>query len=605
MRGWILALGCVWMGVLLCPAQEALPVVPAGATSDARLDHGLLDPAWFGPDPVWTKSNRVDFFWVRPEARLEPRTLYLEPWEEPRFLAERGALDYASGWEAAEYLQDLLRIRLKGMEVRLATAPGQTPYHAMGRLVEATHIRQGAANALGFAAGLPTYTWDFKVVDVRTGEVLLASHHRSIWAPATTWVDALEPPLRTMAGLPPTQPWEEPPDARKLEDGSWTWVAPGLHLPKGCLEAGHWAAVTDTGGWWKGWTNGPGTSFAAGTEGSIRDRLARSTLARNPGEGASYVVSGQLFTAPRFLKPRYRAMVTEAATGRVVVRHEVRSPVGPLNGVWAEVAERVVAHLESLQEAAAVPAGTPPDAVAAGSTPEPVSPGVAVTAASPPPMPSVVDKGGVEPAVPMPTWEGLDRLVPVSGSVDKAWVSPGLKMAGRTLLVAAWAEPALKPEADSYHRRLARAVSLRAPAWLYGALASHPERGFRIHRQAGDLRLEGRVVHLYQPDRSKFWTLMGQAYTLGLSAKAEGTLQLRVVDAQTGVTLALVEHSLASFQMASDGVPYKAFKWLAQGMVEWLLKEGSHGPLKAAPPVDPQGNPAPPQERPGQAAPAA
>ena len=569
--------GLTWLALALGQAQEAPVPVPPPAPPQERLDEGLLIPEWFGPGPVWSRDKRVDYFWAKPGVRLEPPTLYLKPWEEPRFLSERDPLDYASGWQAAEYLQELLRNRLLGMRgVRLATSPDQTPYHAMGRIVEATHIRQGASATFGIAAGLPTFTWDFKVVDVRTGELLLASHHRSIWGPASTWVTALETPLRTMAGLPPKPLWEEPADAQKLEDGSWTWAAPGLRLAKGCVEAGHWTVETDTGGWWKGWTNGPGTSFAAGAERNLRDQMARSGLASRPGAEPAYLITGQVFTTPKYLKPRYRALVTEVATGRVVVRHEVRSPIGRLEGVWKEVAERVVAHLESLQEGTVVPAGSGPDAAANASPPEPKRPEVEGAAVAPRPMPAVADPVGADPVVPAPplVWEGLDRLLPVGGAVDKAWVSPSLSLAGRTLLVADWSELTLQPKADTYDRQLARAISSRAPAWLYGALAAHPERGFRIHRQAGDVRLEGRVVHLYQPDRSKFWTLMGQASTLGLSTKAEGILQLRVVDIPTGTTLILVEKNLASFQVASDGVPYQAFKWLAQDLVEWLLQAG-------------------------------
>lgn len=596
MHARTLLLGLAWLTVVPCRGQEGPAPTPPRTAVQELLDGGLLEPEWFGPGPVWTRDWRVDYFWAKPDVRLDPPSIYFRPWEEPKFLSERDALDYASGWEAAEYLQNLLRTRLAGMAgLRLATSPEQTPYHASGRIVEATHIRQGAGATFGIAAGLPTFTWDFKVTDLRSGEVILASHHRSVWAPASTWVAALEAPLRTMAGLPPTPPWEEPPDAHKLEDGSWHWVAPGLRLAKGSLEAGHWTALTDTGGWWKGWTNGPGTSFAAGAEVSIRDRLARSALARGPEQEPVYIVSGQLFTTPKFLKPRYRALVTEVATGRVVVRHEVRSPMGRINGVWQKVAERVVAHLESLLEGAAIPVDSDPGALAGSSPPEPMKP--TVQEAAPPPR-----LGPTVAVPPAPAWEGLDRLVPVSGAVDKAWVSPVLSLAGRTLQVANWGEPTLKPEADSYDRRLARVISSQAPAWLFGALAAHPKRGFRIHRQEGDLRLEGRVVHLYQPDRSKFWTLMGQAYTLGLSAKAEGILQLRVVDAQTGATLALVEHTLTSFQMASDGVPYKAFKWLAQGMVKWLLQEGRQRLPPASPPAETQGSPAPPREGQGQIA---
>lgn len=571
----VLVFGLAWLTLALGRAQSLPPAAAPVVPGERPLDGGLLEPEWFGPGPTWSRNWRVDFFWVKPGVRWEQPTIYLCPWEEPRFLSEREPLDYASGWEAAEFLQDLLQTRLKGMPgIQLATSPGQTPYHAMGRIVEATHIRQGAVATFGVMAGLPSFTWDFKVVDVRTGQALLASHHRSIWAPASTWVTALELPLRQMVGLPPTPPWEVPPDSQKLEDGSWTWAAPGLSLPLGCLGVGNWTAETDTGHLWKVWTNGMGASLAEGIQLSLRERVARSELAIRSEDEPAYLLTGQIFSTPKHLKARYRAVVTKIATGQIVARQEIRSPFGLPNGVLIDVSERIVSHLETLQEGAAKRSVPGPETASLG--PQSVPKQTPSAPSSSPPDKPVVDKGGASSArqAIATTWVGLDRLVSVSGPVDKAWVSPTLNLAGRTLQVAAWSEPALRPEADGYDRLTADQISSRAPAWLYGALASHANRGFQIHRQNGDLRLEGRVVHLHQADLSKFGTLLAQAYTFGLATKSIGILQIRVLEVRTGKTLVLVEQELVSFQAASDGVPYKAFKWLAQDLVPWLLKEG-------------------------------
>ncbi len=569
MRGWLLVFGCVWMQVLPCLAQEALPSASVGATTDSRLDNGLLDPAWFGPGPSWTRDWRVDYLWARPGVRWEAPTLYLVPWEEPRFLSSGDVLDYARGGEVMEEIQGLMRTRLQAMgDLRLASSPQVTPYHAVGRLVEARHIRQGSSATFGILAGLPTYTWDFKVVDVRTGQTLLASHHRAVGGSAATWFTALEQPLREMAGLPPIQPWVMPLESKALEGKSWVWTAPGLQLPPGSLAVHGWTAHTDTGGMWKAWTAGIGTRLANETADTLLDRLTRSGLARTGGGEATYQLNGQIYSAPEFFKPRYRAWVTEATTGRVVARFELLPPFSKKPGV--AVGERLSTHLQTLM------------AASSSSTP-----------------------GAAPPVRPAAVWEGLERLQPAAGDVDKAWVSSKLSLTGRTLHVADWAPGELGDGADSHDRRIASIVTQWAPAWLFGALAWHGDRGFQISRHGGDLRLEGRVVHLHQPDRTRFGTAMAEALTLGLSSKSEGVLQLRLLDVDTGDTLALVEQTLVSFQAASDGVHYKAFKWLAQGMVEWLLKEGSHGPPKAAPPVDPQGNTAPPQERPGQPAAAA
>lgn len=539
-----LLLGLAWMALALGRAQEMPPPAPA-----ERLDAGLLEPEWFGAGPVWSGNWRVDFFWVRPGARWEQPVLYLCPWEEPRFLSNRGPLDYAAGWQAAEFLQDLLRTRLGAMPgIRLAATPDQTPYHAMGRIVEATHIRQGALATFGIMAGLPSFTWDFKVVDTRTSLPLLASHHRSIAAPASTWVAALEPQLRQMAGLPSVPAWQTPSDRHDLEDGSWTWTIPDLHLPAGCLEAGPWTADTDTGGLWKAWTNGLGTSLAQGLERGLRVRVARSPLAKRPQGEPIYLLTGQVYTSPKYLKTRYRAQVLEEATGRVVARHEIRSPIGLPDSILRQVAERIVSHLEALQVGTARPSE-------------------ASSAATPPARPP-----------DLTPWVGLDHLAPGRGGVDRAWVSPAFRLAGRSLQVADWGVPALSPESTDYDRSVASWISSMGPAWIYGALASHSDRAFRIHRRAGDLRLEGRVIRLDQPDRGRFLTGLGGALTFGMSMEATGTLQMRVLDAQTGETLVLIEQELTSFQMASDGVPYKAFKWLAQDLVPWLMKEGSSPP---------------------------
>ena len=554
----ILALGLAALVVLSCTAPRTVPEIPTQVEPEDPSDGGLLDPQWFGSGLTWSTSWRADFLWARPDTRLAPPLLYLEPWEEPRFLSPRSPMDYAAGWEGAEFLQDLLRDRLHACPgLTLASTPEQTPYHARGRMVEATSIRQGASSSLGILAGLPTFTWDFKVVDTRTGEPLLASHHRSIAAPASTWVAALEGALERLTGQPPSPPWERPADSRELEDGSWMWMLPGLRLGPGSLALGPWAAHTDTGGMWKAWTNGMGASLALGVPHALQARAASSGLLGQPGR---YLLRGQVFSTPKYLKVRYRATLTEADTGKVVARFEIRSPMGFPASILEQVADQILSPLEKIRE-----------------------PGPALSSQAVPPPPHPPVPAPQAPAA-SPDWEGLGQLRPVSGPVDKAWARPGLDLKGRTLWVADWEAPALPAEVDAHSRLVAWWISRRSPAWLYGALAFHGDRGFRLARDRGDLRLEGRVVHLDQPDTGRFSTAFAGALSLGLATQAEGTLQLRLKDARTGETLALVEQHLVSFQMASDGIPYKAFKWLAEDFVSWLLATGTRPPPSPRPP---------------------
>ena len=537
-----LFLWLTWMALALCHAQDVSPNMPAPPpTSQEKLDGGLLEPQWFGPDPVWTRDWRVDFFWARPGVRFERPVLYLVPWEEPRFLSSRDALDHACGGEATEVLQALILHRLQALRgLELASSPDDTPYHVMGRVVEATFIREGARSTFGILAGLPTQTWDFKVVDVRTGTTLLASHHRSVMGGGSTWFSALESPLRELAGLPPIPAWEMPPDSQVLEGSSRVWATPGLRLPAEGLSVDAWTADGDSGGINKAWVNGMGAMLARSTWDTLRSRMDQQGLSPKSGGSPVYCLNGQIFSSLKWLRPRYRAWITEVATGKVVARYEVLAPFSRTPG--ESVGQKIAAHLETLKEPL-----TPP--LAEASSPGQTSP--------PQPVPTV--------------WEGREHLVQTNGQADWAWMSPRLHFKGRTLQIADWTQSGLGPEADHHDRANAALLCFRAPGWLFGALAGHQERGFRISRQAGDLRLEGRILRLHQADLRKFGTMMAAAFTFGLATKSEGLLQVRVVNVQTGETLALAEQELASFQMASSGVSYKAMKWLALDLVPLLL----------------------------------
>ena len=50
----------------------------------------------------------------------------------------------------------------------------------IGRFVDVNAGSKAAKFWLGFGAGSETATWDLKILDPRTGELLLAVHHRAI-----------------------------------------------------------------------------------------------------------------------------------------------------------------------------------------------------------------------------------------------------------------------------------------------------------------------------------------------------------------------------------------------------------------------------------------
>ena len=283
--------------------------------------------------------------------------------------------------------------------------------------------------------------------------------------------------------------------------------------------------------------------LALSTWDTLRSRLDQQGLSLKSGGFPAYCLNGQIFSSMKWLRPRYRAWVTESATGQVVARYEILAPISRTPAV--AVGQQIAAHLDTLKETSS---SGPLQASPPGPTPP----------TPPPPAP--------------PAWEGREHLIKTEGQTDRAWISPRLRLKGHTLHITDWTQSGLGPEADDHDRAVAASLCLRAPGWLLGALAGHKDRGFRISRQMGDLRLEGRVLRLYQADLRKIGTNMAAAFTFGLATKSKGLLQVRVVDVQTGETLALAEQELVSFQMASSGVPYKAMKWLALDLVPLLLK---------------------------------
>jgi len=158
------------------PAQAATPApVPAApAAPGPRLDEGLLDPAYFKLDGALLKENKLaDFFWAKPELNLKGRSLKVT-WEEPHWLKQdNDKLDLEVGaWftkllpmELAKALSDTL-----ADDTKLST--GDSDLILTGRIV---HIN---ARGSGWSMSKEIMSFDLKILDAKSGEVLLALHHR-------------------------------------------------------------------------------------------------------------------------------------------------------------------------------------------------------------------------------------------------------------------------------------------------------------------------------------------------------------------------------------------------------------------------------------------
>lgn len=174
------------MKTLLCTsvvpaALSFLLLVPAAAARN--LDEGLLDPAWFGAELDWRKTEEIDYVWVQDGFSLEGRTVHVAEWEDPEFLhaKDRDTKDSARAYELTRnmpgWLQGALSTSLSET-AEVSRADGDVRLE--GRFVDVNSGSKVAKWLVGMGAGSATATWDLKWVDAETGELFAAIHHRSI-----------------------------------------------------------------------------------------------------------------------------------------------------------------------------------------------------------------------------------------------------------------------------------------------------------------------------------------------------------------------------------------------------------------------------------------
>jgi len=520
-------------------------VSPSG--QHKRLDGGLLAPAWFGPGIAWVRTKGVDYQWVRPDAHLDPPTLYLAPWELPVFLRRKDALDHALGGQVSEELQGFLRDSLCQVDgIALTADPGGSPYHAIGRVVEATQVRQGAQAALALLAGFPTATWDFKVVDARNGEVLLATHHRMVGAGHAAWLQFVTENLAGLAGQgeQAAKAWEMPTEAAPLPGGGLHWQQGAFTLGEETIHLLPWKAETDSSlALSRAWTSGMGQALASNMVQVLTPRLEGRGFHLSDASAATYLLQGRIFGTPRHVRVLYQARLLETRSRSVVARFEIPAPFSrePL----PKIADQLAAGMSALR--------------GSGFTSSPSGDGPAQSA--------VLAKENLP-------WTHCDDLVPVNHGLEAVWRSPGFTLKGRSLQVGDWYPPLIPSYSSDADRAFAEVTTRHAPGWLLGALAPHSGRGLTVSRTEGELRLEGRVVEIDEADLSHFGQAMAAELTFGLASRSRQVFQIRIVEQATNETLLLVQQRVTSFKVASSGTSYKAMKWMAQEFVPWLVNSG-------------------------------
>lgn len=152
-----------------------LLLAAAAAAGAGSLDDGRLDPAWFGgPGVEFRETGDVDYVWLKPGFTADGHTFWVKPWGEPAWLGKsRDTVDAAR----AEELTKAMQGRFKAALSTALRGKAQASLYKGDVLVQGRLVDVNATKAAKFSGAA---TWDIKFLDAKSGELLLAVHHRAV-----------------------------------------------------------------------------------------------------------------------------------------------------------------------------------------------------------------------------------------------------------------------------------------------------------------------------------------------------------------------------------------------------------------------------------------
>jgi hypothetical protein len=176
-----------------CPGwnQEASPAEPEPAVRD----DGRLEEAWFRGAAPFKAGKEVDFLWVKPGFDPTGHRLRMSAWEPPVLLFPgRNDKDRQKAVELTYSFPLQLRSDLgKALAGRATLSGTEGDWQLVGRFVDANAGSDVTRLLLPVGPGTASATWDLKIVDALTGELLLGVHHRCLSGSAFTGIqDKLE-----------------------------------------------------------------------------------------------------------------------------------------------------------------------------------------------------------------------------------------------------------------------------------------------------------------------------------------------------------------------------------------------------------------------------
>jgi hypothetical protein len=201
-------------------AALCLSVAAILTGQSAAPDEGRLDPAWFGAGVVFQPSKALGFQWLKPGLDLHRRSLRLQAWEPTAWLLGKRALKDQTLLQRVESSlpQEMERGIRHGLKGTLPVSPTSGDLLLLARVVDAV----GQADDY-MATGTVTFSFDIKLVDGDTGDLLGAFHDtlqgsnpESLIVQFRRWCEALGRTLAPFAAplaMPPAtaKPIRAPP----------------------------------------------------------------------------------------------------------------------------------------------------------------------------------------------------------------------------------------------------------------------------------------------------------------------------------------------------------------------------------------------------------
>ena len=170
----------------ICCLALVLAVLPfAPASAGRTLDEGKLDTSWYGDDREFRKADEIDYLWVKPGFSLSGKKIHFAPWMEPQLLGEKAGDRDAKDKRLANNLTgDMPEIFAEafrnGLAGTVSVVKSGGDVKVVGRIVDCTEGSAAAKFWVGMGAGSGNTTFDMKFIDVKSGDLVAAIHHRVV-----------------------------------------------------------------------------------------------------------------------------------------------------------------------------------------------------------------------------------------------------------------------------------------------------------------------------------------------------------------------------------------------------------------------------------------